>query len=156
MSKPGKPIPHGYHTVSPNLTIRGAAAAIDFYKKAFGAIEKERMTGGPDGKLVLHAEIQIGDSIVMLGDEFPDYGAFSPAHFDGTTCSLVIYVDDCDAVVDQAVAAGAQVKMPVADMFWGDRMGAVIDPFGHKWSIATHKVDLTPEEMDAARKASGW
>lgn len=156
MSKPGNPIPDGYHSITPNLTIRNAAAAIEFYKKAFGAIETQRMTGGPDDKLVLHAEIRIGDSIVMLGDEFPDCGAFSPSHFDGTTCSLMIYVEDCDAVFNRAVAAGAQVKMPVSDMFWGDRMGQVVDPFGHKWSIGTHKLDLTPEEMGAARKAAGW
>jgi PhnB protein len=156
MPKPGKPIPDGYHSITPYLTIRDAAVAIDFYKHVFGAVEKERMMGGPEGTKVIHAELKIGDSIVMLSDEFPDFEAFSPSHLEGTTCSIMLYVEDCDAVIDRAVAAGAQLKTPVEDMFWGDRMGRVLDPFGHKWAIATHKLDLTPEEIATARKAAGW
>jgi uncharacterized glyoxalase superfamily protein PhnB len=156
MPKPGKPIPDGYHSVTPYLTIRGAAAAIEFYKTAFGAIETLRLAGGPDGQQVMHGEIQIDDSIVMLSDEFPEMGALSPTHFNGATGSLMIYVEDCDAVFNRAVAAGATVTMPLADMFWGDRMGQVRDPFGHKWSIATHKLDMTPDEIAEARRAAGW
>lgn len=156
MSKPGKAIPEGYHSVTPYLTIRGAAAAIEFYKQAFGAIETLRLAGGPDGQQVMHGEIRIGDSIVMLSDEFPEMGALSPTHFNGATGSLMIYVEDCDATLARAVAAGATVTMPLADMFWGDRMGQVRDPFGHKWSVATHKLDLSPEEIAQARQAAGW
>jgi uncharacterized glyoxalase superfamily protein PhnB len=110
---------------------------------------------GPDGRSVMHAEIKIGDSIIMMSDEFPDFGAFSPSHFKGTTASILLYVGDCDAVFNQAVAAGATPVQPLADMFWGDRMGTLVDPFGHKWSIGTHKLDLTPGEMAAAAQAAG-
>jgi PhnB protein len=145
-----QPIPKGYHVITPSLVVRGAAQAIEFYKKAFGAKDLNRMNG-PDGK-VLHAEIKIGDSIVMLGDEFPNMGAKSPESVGGTSSSLMIYTRDVDALFNQAVAAGAKVSMPVSDMFWGDRYGTVIDPFGHQWQLATHKEDITPKEM--ARRAA--
>ncbi|QRN94403.1 VOC family protein [Archangium violaceum] len=145
-----QPIPKGYHVITPSLVVRGAAQAIEFYKKAFGAKDLSRMNG-PDGK-VLHAEIKIGDSIVMLGDEFPNMGAKSPESVGGTSSSLMIYTRDVDALFNQAVAAGAKVSMPVSDMFWGDRYGTVIDPFGHQWQLATHKEDITPKEM--ARRAA--
>jgi PhnB protein len=148
--KKALPIPKGYHVVTPSIVVRGAAEAIEFYKKAFGAKELSRMPG-PDGKL-LHAEIRIGDSVVMLGDEFPNMGATSPLSLNGKASSLMIYTKDVDALFNQAVAAGAKVAMPVADMFWGDRYGIVTDPFGHRWQMATHKEDLTPKEM--ARRAA--
>lgn len=146
------PIPKGYHVVTPSIVVRGAANAIEFYKKAFGAKELNRMPG-PDGKL-LHAEIRIGDSIVMLSDEFPEMGmgSSSPETVGGISSSLMIYTKDADALFNQALAAGAKVSMPLADMFWGDRYGRVKDPFGHDWQIATHKEDLTPKEM--ARRAA--
>lgn len=153
MPTPGKPIPDGFHTVTPYLTIRGAADAIEFYKAAFGATEKDRMPG-PDGRTLMHAEIVIGDSVIMMSDEFPDFGALSPSHYQGTTASILLYVEDCDALFKRAIAAGAKELQPPTDMFWGDRMGQLLDPFGHKWSIGTHKLDLTPEEMAAAAKAS--
>jgi uncharacterized glyoxalase superfamily protein PhnB len=145
-----QPIPKGYHVVTPSIVVRGADKAIEFYKKAFGAKELNRMPG-PDGKL-LHAEIRIGDSIVMLSDEFPQMGAASPETVGGISASLMIYTKDADALFNQALAAGAKVSMPLADMFWGDRYGRVKDPFGHDWQIATHKEDLTPKEM--ARRAA--
>lgn len=153
MPTPGKPIPDGYHAVTPYLTIRGASAAIDFYKKAFGAEEKVRMPG-PDGDSLMHAEIAIGGSMIMLSDEFPERGVMSPTHYGGPTSSLMLYVPDADAVFRQAVAAGATALMPVTDMFWGDRMGQVLDPFGHKWAIATHTLDLTADEMQKAAAAA--
>lgn len=153
MPTPVKPIPDGYHAVTPYLTIRGASAAIDFYKKAFGAEEKVRMPG-PDGNSVMHGEIAIGGSMIMLSDEFPERGVMSPTHYGGPTSSLMLYVPDADAVFRQAVAAGATALMPVTDMFWGDRMGQVLDPFGHKWSIATHTLDLTADEMQKAMEAA--
>jgi PhnB protein len=140
-----QPIPSGYHTITPYLRIRGAAQAIEFYKKAFGAEEVLRMAG-PDGK-VMHAEIKIGDSHIMLGDEFPSMGGLSPLSIGGTGSGLHLYVRDADAVFNRAVAAGAKVKMPLADMFWGDRYGQLMDPFGHEWSVGTHIEDVTPEEM---------
>ncbi|WP_395833075.1 VOC family protein [Archangium violaceum] len=140
-----QPIPKGYHIVTPSLIVRGAAQAIEFYKKAFGAKELYRMEG-PDGKM-LHSEIKIGDSIIMVGDEYPDMGASSPQSIGGSASSLMIYTRDVDALFNQAVAAGAKVAMPVADMFWGDRYGKVTDPFGHQWQLATHKEDISPKEM---------
>lgn len=141
-----KPIPDGYHTLTPFFTVRDAIRAIEFYKQAFGA-EERGVAKGPDGK-VMHAELKIGDSIVMLADEFPDFGALSPESTGGgTSMGLHIYVTDVDAAFDRAVTAGAKVDMPVADQFWGDRYGRLRDPFGHKWSIATHTKDLTMEEM---------
>lgn len=140
-----KPIPDGYHTLTPFLTCRDAAKAIDFYKKAFGATERGVMKG-PDGK-VMHAELQIGDSIIMLSDEYPEMGSVSPQAIGGSAMGLHIYIDGVDAAFDRAVKAGAQVEMPVMDMFWGDRYGKLKDPFGHKWSVATHTADLSMDEM---------
>jgi uncharacterized glyoxalase superfamily protein PhnB len=139
-------IPRGYHSVTPHLTVRGAAEAIDFYKRAFGARERGRMPG-PDGKTIMHAELQIGDSIVFLADEFPDMGCRAPQTLGGTTGSLHIYVRDVDRAFERAVAAGAEVRMPVADMFWGDRYAKVADPFGHEWGLGTHKEDLSTREI---------
>jgi PhnB protein len=140
-----KPIPDGYHTVTPYLIIKGAARAIEFYKKAFGASERMRMEG-PNGT-VGHAEIEIGGSAIMLADEFPDMGFRGPQSLGGAGVSLHLYVQDVDAVFNQAVAAGAKVLRPVQDQFYGDRTGTLEDPFGHVWSIATHKEDLSMEEL---------
>lgn len=148
---PVKAIPAGYHSVQPYLHIRGAAKAIEFYKQAFGATQKGVMNG-PDGK-IMHAELRIGDSIFMLADEFPEFGSMSPLSTGGAGMGLHIYVEDVDSAFDRAVKAGAKVEMPVMDMFWGDRYGKLADPFGHKWSIATHKADLTAEQMEEGMKA---
>jgi PhnB protein len=144
-------VPTGYHTLTPYMTVRDAARAIEFYKQAFGAIERGAMKG-PDGK-IMHAELIIGDSIVMLADEQPQFGALSPQSTGGTGMGLHIYVEDVDSAFARAVKAGAKVEMPVSDMFWGDRYGKLADPFGHKWSIATHKADLSAEEMERGMKA---
>ncbi len=146
---PVKPIPEGYHTLTPFLTVRDAERAIEFYKKAFGAKERGGVAKGPDGK-VMHAEIQIGDYIIMLSDEFPEFGSLSPQSIGGSPMGLHIYIDNVDAAFDRAVKAGAQVEMPVMDQFWGDRYGRLKDPFGHKWSIATHVKDLSQNEMKQA------
>ena len=140
-----QPIPKGYHTVTPYLIIDGAAKAIDFYKKAFGATEMVRMPG-PDGKIG-HAEIKIGDSPVMMADEHPQMGHKSPKALGSTPVSIVLYVEDADKVFNQAVSAGAKSLRPMADQFYGDRMGTLEDPFGHVWSIGTHVEDVSPEEM---------
>jgi PhnB protein len=140
-----KPIPQGFHSVTPYLTVHDAARAIDFYKHAFGAQEVMRM-GGPDGKIG-HAEIQIGDSKIMLADEMPGMGAQSPQSLGGTTGGLFLYVENVDNVFQQAVSAGAQVEMPLENQFWGDRYGRLKDPFGHSWSVGTHIEDVAPEEM---------
>ena len=140
-----KPIPQGFHSVTPYLTLSDAARALDFYKRAFGAREVMRMDG-PGGKIG-HAEIQIGDSRIMLGDEMPGTGCQSPQSLGGTTSGIMLYVENADAVFNQAVSAGAQVEAPLADMFWGDRYGKLKDPFGHSWSVATHKEDVAPAEM---------
>jgi PhnB protein len=140
-----KPIPEGYHTLTPFLTVREAEKAIAFYQQAFGA-ESRGVMKGPDGK-VMHAELKIGDSIIMLSDEYPHMGAVSPQALGGSPMGLHIYVEDVDASFDRAVKAGAQVDMPVMDQFWGDRYGRLKDPFGHKWSIATHTADLSMDEM---------
>jgi PhnB protein len=140
-----KPIPDGYHTATPYLICQGAAQAIDYYKKALGASEVMRFAA-PDGKIG-HAEIKIGDSIIMLADEYPDMGFKSPKAFGGTPVSIMLYVTDVDARFNQAVAAGATVLRPVKDQFYGDRSGTLVDPFGHVWTIGTHKEDLTPEEV---------
>ncbi len=145
MPNPVKAIPDGYHTVTPALTVRDGAKAVEFYKRAFGAREAFRMDG-PDGKL-MHAELKIGDSSIMLGEENLQWGAQSPEFLKGTPVSLYLYVPHVDAAFAQAVAAGAKALKPVADMFWGDRQGEVSDPFGHRWSLATHKEDLTPEQI---------
>lgn len=141
-----KPIPDGYHTVTPYLVMKGAASALDFYKKAFGATELFRMAD-PSG-LVRHAEIKIGDSPIMLADEAPEMGHRGPSTYGGTPVSILLYVADVDAVFNQAIAAGGKVTRPVKDEFYGDRTGTLTDPFGHVWSISTHKEDVSPEEMD--------
>jgi PhnB protein len=140
-----QPIPEGYPRVSPYLVIDGAAQAIDFYTQVLGATERMRMPG-PDGKLG-HAELEIGDSVIMLADEFPEQGALSPKTVGGTPVSLSMYVEDVDAVFDRAVQAGATALRPVQDQFYGDRLGAFEDPFGHRWSVATHVEDVPPDEM---------
>ena len=140
-----QPVPDGYHTVSPYLAVEDAAAAIDYYKKAFGATERVRMEA-PDGKIG-HAELEIGDSIVMLADPFPQASTKPPHELGGTSAGVFLYVEDVDAVVKRAVDAGASVTMEVADQFWGDRFGTVTDPFGHVWSVATHIEDVPPAEM---------
>ena len=149
---PAKPIPEGYHTLTPYLAIDGAAEAIEYYKKAFGAKERVRMDA-PDGKIG-HAELEIGDSLVMLSDPFPQASTAPPKELGGTSASVFMYVEDVDAVVKKAVDAGATVTMEVADQFWGDRFGSVQDPFGHVWSIATHVEDVPPEEMAERAKAA--
>jgi PhnB protein len=139
------PIPEGFRTITPHLIIKGAGQAIDFYKKAFGAEEIMRMPG-PDGKSVMHAEVKIGDSHLMIADEFPEYGCKGPKTLGGTPVTVHLYVKDVDSVFNQAIKAGATAKMPITDMFWGDRYGKLSDPFGHEWSIATHKEDVSPQE----------
>ena len=148
-----KPIPDGYHTVTPYLIVKGAAAAIDFYKQAFGAEERFRCSM-EDGRIG-HAEILIGNSHVMLADEFPEMGAKSPQTLGGTPFGICLYVLDSDASFQRAVAAGATVDRPIADQFYGDRSGAVIDPYGHKWTISTHKRDVSMEEIERAMKQMG-
>jgi uncharacterized glyoxalase superfamily protein PhnB len=143
-----KPIPDGMSPVTPHLICSGAADAIEFYKKAFGAVEEGRLPG-PNGRL-MHAVIRINGAAVMLVDEMPEWGALGPKALKGSPVTLHLYVDDVDAFVAKAAAAGAKVTMPVADMFWGDRYGKVQDPFGHDWSVATHKRDVTPDEMQRA------
>ncbi len=147
-----KPIPDGMHSVTPHLVCASAADAIEFYKKAFNATEVGRMPG-PQGKL-MHASIRIGDSPVMLTDEFPDWGSFGPKSLKGSPVTIHLYVEDVDAVVERAVAAGAKITMPVADMFWGDRYCRLEDPFGHHWSVATHIREMTYEEMKQAMPKS--
>jgi PhnB protein len=146
-----KPIPEGMHTLTPHLICDGAAQAIDFYTRAFGAVEQTRLPG-PNGKL-MHASLKIGDSTLMLVDEMADCGALGPRTLKGSPVSLHLYVPNVDATVEQAVAAGARVTMATADMFWGDRFAQLEDPFGHKWSVATHIRDVTPEEMQQAMRA---
>ena len=146
-----KPIPQGMHSVTPHLVCAGAAKAIEFYKKAFGAEEGGRLPG-PDGRL-MHAAIRIGDSTVMLVDEMPEWGSLGPKALKGTPVTIHLYVEDADAFVARAAQAGAKVTMPVAEQFWGDRYGKVEDPFGHHWSVATHVRDVTPEEMKKAMQA---
>lgn len=143
-----KPIPDGYHSITPYLVVKSAAEAIDFYKRAFGATELLRM---PDAKgRISHAEIRIGNSIIMMADEHPEIKAYSPAHYGGSPVSLLVYVEDCDAVFHQAVAAGATVERPLADQFYGDRSGGVNDPFGYRWYISTHIKDVSTEELQGA------
>jgi len=139
------PIPEGYHTVTPYLAVDDASAAIEYYKKAFGAKERLRMDA-PDGS-VGHAELEIGDSLVMLSDPMPQATTRPPSEVGGTTAGVFLYVEDVDAVVKKAVDAGATITMEVADQFWGDRFGSIKDPFGHIWSVATHVEDVPPAEM---------
>jgi PhnB protein len=147
-----KTIPDGYHSVTPYLIITGAAEAIDYYKKAFGATELLRMPA-PGGKIG-HAEIKIGDSPIMLADEFPEMGYKSPQTLGGSPVSIMIYVADVDTVFDQAVAAGGKVQRPVKDQFYGDRSGTLEDPFGHVWHVTTHKEDVSVEEMERRAKSA--
>jgi PhnB protein len=145
MPTQAKPIPDGYHSVTPYLTLHDAAKAIDFYKRAFDAQELHRMQG-PDGRIA-HAEIKIGDSVVMVADEMPMMDSRSPQSLHGTSVGLFLYVKDVDSAFQKATAAGAKATQPPTDMFWGDRYGKVTDPFGHSWSMATHKEDVAPQEM---------
>jgi PhnB protein len=146
MKKATRAVPEKYHTVTPSIVVQGASEAIDFYKKAFGAEELGR-ADGPGGK-IMHAEIKIGDSVIMLSDEFPEFGgSLSPLGIKGSSVTLHLYVENADALFARATAAGARVKMPLMDAFWGDRYGKLSDPFGHEWSIATHQYEYTPEEM---------
>jgi PhnB protein len=148
-----KHIPEGYHTATPYLIVKGGVQALDFYKKAFGATEIMRMPR-PDGKIG-HAEIRIGDSRIMLADEFPEMDARSPKSLGGSPVGLYLYVEDVDATFNQAVALGATVQKPVADQFYGDRSGGIVDPFGHVWYIATHTEDVSPEELQKRAVAAG-
>lgn len=147
-----KPIPEGYHNVTPYLFVRNAAGAIDFYKNVLGAAELVRMRG-PDGR-IMHAELKIGDSIVMLADENPPMGVMSPQTVGGFSVGMHVYVENADAVLQKAVDAGAKILRPIKNQFYGDRSGTVLDPFGHMWSIATHVEDVSPEEMKK-RMAAG-
>jgi PhnB protein len=152
MAKAVKPIPEGLHSVTPHLVLNDAAAAIDFYKKAFGAKEDSRALY-PDGKKILHAQIRIGDSAIFLVDDMPGMGGpRSPKSVGNSTVIIHLFVEDVDAVWDRAVNAGAKVEMPLMDAFWGDRYGMLADPFGHFWSIATHKEDVKPEELEGRAK----
>jgi PhnB protein len=145
-----KPIPEGYHSVTPYLTVDDAAAAIDFYTRAFGATEVFRL---PMGDKIGHAEIKIGDSHVMLSDEWPEHGKLGPKARGGTTASLMIYLDDVDQAYRRAIDAGATQERPVELQFWGDKMGSLTDPFGHSWSLATHVEEVPPAEMEKRMKA---
>ncbi|MGA2299236.1 MAG: VOC family protein [Candidatus Acidiferrum sp.] len=151
-----KPIPDGYHAVTPFLVVSDAARAMEFYKAAFGAKERMRMAG-PGGKIV-HAEMTIGDAVIMVADEFPEWGNLSPESLNGSPVRMALYVEDVDDVASRAVAAGAKVLIPVADQFYGDRSGRLADPFGHLWIVATHIEDVSPGEMqkrmDALSKKS--
>jgi PhnB protein len=152
MTKAKNPIPEGLSTITPHLTIKGAAQAMEFYKKAFGAIERNRM-GGPGG-MVMHASMKIGNSTLFLADEFPEMGdgTKGPSTLGATSVVITLYVEDADKIYNQAVAAGGKPIMPMGDQFWGDRYGMLADPFGHIWAIATRIEDLTPEEMEKRGK----
>ena len=149
---PVSPIPEGYHSVTPYLVIKNAAAAIEYYKKAFGAVELFRMPA--PGSKIRHAEIKIGDSPVMLADEYPDMGFKGPESFGGTPVSLMIYVDDVDKIYPQAIAAGGKELRPLQNQFYGDRSGTLIDPFGHVWTIGTHVEDISEEELAKRAEAA--
>ena len=144
-----KPIPAGFHSVTPTLTVRGAGDAIEFYKKAFDAEEIIRFAG-PDGKTIMHAEIKIGDSIIMLNDEFPQMNCLSPQSVGGPSSAIYLYVENSDSIFNNAVSAGAKVRMPMMNAFWGDRFGMLEDPYGHIWTVATRIIDLSPEEIKKA------
>ena len=149
---PVNPVPNGFHSITPHLVVRGAAKAIEFYKQAFGAESLGAMAMQGSDKL-MHATIKIGDSMIMLADDFPEWGSHSPQNSTvGSGVVIHIYTADTDGMFQKAVAAGATVKMPPMDMFWGDRYAQVTDPFGHRWSIGTHVKDVAPEEMEAAAK----
>jgi PhnB protein len=147
-----KPIPEGYHTITPYLAVDNAKDAIEFYKRAFGATERSIMPGPND--TIGHAELEIGDSVIMLADPFPQTTTKSPKELGGASGSIFMYVEDVDSVVQDAVDAGATIKQPIENMFWGDRFGSVTDPFGHEWSIATHVEDVPPQEMEERAKAA--
>lgn len=147
-----KPIPEGYHTITPYLAVDDAAKAIEFYKRAFGARERGRMHG-PDGKIA-HAEIEIGDSVIMLSDPMPQSPYKPPKELGGISGGLYVYVEDVDELAQQVVDAGGTITTPIETMFWGDRFGSVTDPFGHVWSIATRVEDVPPEEMEERAKAA--
>ena len=151
MTAPVKPIPDGMHTITPHIVCANALEAIEFYKRAFGATDPATMMG-PDGKL-MHGQIHIGDSVVMLAEENKEWGMLSPKSLQTTPVTIHMYVTDVDAVYARAIKEGATAKMPPADMFWGDRYGVLIDPYGHSWSIATHTRDLTPAQMEEGMKA---
>jgi len=151
MARSTKAIPDGFTTVTPYLVVRDIPKALDFYARALGANELFRMAG-PDGKTIQHAEIKLGESIIMLGAEGGHSNAKSPLALGGTASSVYVYVQDVDAAFEKATKAGARVQQPVADMFWGDRYGKILDPFGHEWNLATHKEDVTPEQMSARAK----
>ncbi len=147
-----KRVPAGFHTVTPHLTVRGGVDMIEFYKRAFGAKELRRSVT-PDGKSLLHADLQIGDSRVLLNDEFPQMGAVSPLALNSTPVTIHLYVEDVDSLYQQALGAGAKVVMPLADQFWGDRYGVVEDPSGHRWALASHVREMSPEQMKEAAEA---
>ncbi len=152
-ARPVKPIPKGYHTLTPGFCVRGAAQAIDFYKRAFGATVRMRLTK-PDGATLAHAELLIGDSMFMLGEEDAATSGPSAQTLGGTPVNFYLYVTNVDAAVARALAAGAKPIMPITDMFWGDRIGGVEDPYGQKWTLATHKEDVAPREM--AKRAQAF
>jgi uncharacterized glyoxalase superfamily protein PhnB len=151
MSQKVQPIPQGFHTLTPHLVVRNADQAIEFYRKAFGAEVVGDIARGPGGK-VMHALLLIGDSHLMLNDEMTDFGSLSPLSGGSSSVTIHIYTPDVDAAFQRATSAGAQVKMPLMDQFWGDRYGVVMDPYGHQWSLATHVKDFSPEEMERGMK----
>jgi PhnB protein len=146
MTEKKRPIPAGFHSITPHLEVRGAARAIDFYKAAFGAVEIVRNTG-PDGRSIMHCQLQIGDSMILLHDEYAESGGESPETLEGSPVTLHLFVDDADVAFERAVKAGAKVDKPLEDLFWGDRYGQLTDPFGHHWSIAHRITDLSPEQI---------
>ena len=148
-----KAIPDGYHSLTPYLVIKGAADAIEYYKKVFGATETVRMPG--PGGAIMHAEVKIGNSMLMLADENPERGHLSPKTLGGPGVSIMLYTDDVDATFRKAVDTGSKSEQPPMDMFWGDRMANITDPFGHKWAIATHTKDVSPQEMEKAMASQG-
>jgi PhnB protein len=149
MPAPVERVPEGFHTVTPHLTVRDGMKLIEFYKQAFGAKEWRRSVA-PDGKSLLHAELSIGDSRIFLNDEFPEMGALSPLGTNGTPVQIHLYVEDVDSLYQSALSAGAKVVMPLADQFWGDLYGVVEDPSGHRWALASHVRDMTPDQMKQA------
>jgi PhnB protein len=152
MNQPARPIPEGFHSLTPHLICEGAMEALSFYQKAFDAVEIDRVVGM--GDRIMNATMRIGDSYFMLCDDFPEQGYRGPQALQGTTVTIHLYVPDADAAFMRAVAAGARSIMPPSDMFWGDRYGQVLDPFGHRWSIATHQRDLTPKQIEEAMAAA--
>src|SRR5437868_4533571 len=150
MPQKAQAVPPGFHTLTPHLVVRNAPEALEFYKKALGA-EVLNVAKTPDGK-VMHAALRIGDSMLMLNDEMPEFGALSPLANGGAGVTIHIYTEDADSAYNRAVSAGAQVKMPLMDQFWGDRYGIVTDPYGHSWSVAAHIRDMSPEEMESGMK----